>query len=288
MRKGLRGLLTIKKIRDIWPSSWGKKTCIMGIINITPDSFSDGGLFIDPKVALERAIQLVNQGADVLDIGAQSTRPGAISVGANEEIKRITPVLIAIRERLPQTIISIDTFLSDVAEMSLKLGADWINDVSGGRHDPNILNIVANNRCPYVITHSRGCSQNMDKYASYENVFQETFDELIQLTNIALDKGISPTQIIWDPGIGFAKNTNHNIYILKQLEDYLISGYPLLVGPSRKRFIGDITKEGKAEKRIWGTAAVVSRCVQANVSIVRVHDVEAIHKTILMADSIWR
>ena len=259
----------------------------MGVINTTPDSFSDGGLFVDPKNALNQAIKLVNHGADILDIGAQSTRPGAIEVGAEEELKRLIPALLSIREYFPSMIISIDTFLSDVAEESLNAGADWINDISGGRHDQNIYNIIVKHRCPYVITHSRGNSKTMNSLSSYEDVVQDVYLELKELTDNALESGIYKEQIIWDPGLGFAKTTEQNISILKNLDLFSSQGYPLLIGPSRKRFIGDLIKEPIEKKRIWGTVAVACRCVQSKINIIRVHDVEPISKAVLMSEAIW-
>ena len=286
-QKALEELLTFNKSRNIWPRGWGNRTCIMGVINITPDSFSDGGMFLDPQKALNQAITLVKHGADVIDIGAQSTRPGAIEVGSEEELKRLIPVLLAIREYLPHIIISIDTFLSDVAEESLNAGADWINDISGGRHDQNIHNIIVNYRCPYVITHSRGNSQTMNSLSSYGNVVKEVYLELKEITKKALDSGIHKEQIIWDPGLGFAKTTEQNISIIKNLDMFASEGYPLMIGPSRKRFIGDLTNETIEKNRIWGTAAVACRCVESKINLIRVHDVEPIFKVVLMAEAMW-
>ena len=287
MQKVLQELPTIKKYREIWPKAWPSRTCIMGVLNITPDSFSDGGLYLSPDLALKRAIELVNLGADILDIGAQSTRPGAIDVGAEIELKRLIPVIKLIRDKIPNIIISIDTFLAPVAEELLNIGADWVNDISGGRRDPEILNVVAKYQCPYVITHSRGNSRTMDKLTQYINVVEDVNIELKKLTEIAIRRGIKPDKIIWDPGLGFAKTTKQNIALIRNLELLINSGFPLLVGPSRKRFIGELTHESNVENRVWGTAAVVCRCVQAKVNIVRIHDIEAISKTILMAQSIW-
>ena len=288
MQKPLQELLTTKNNKNYWPIGWRNRTCIMGVINITPDSFSDGGLYLDECNALNRIRDIVNEGSDIIDIGAQSTRPGSIDVGSNEELKRIIPILIETRKNYPEIIISVDTFHSDVAEKVLDYGADWINDVSAGRHDPRILEVVANANCPYVLTHSRGNSLTMNNYAKYKNVSLEVKEELLRRTELANKCGILSDNIIWDPGIGFAKNTDHNIELIKNLNLLKKEGYPLLVGPSRKRFIGDITKEKIPANRIWGTNVIVSHCVKCKVDIVRVHEIKPTLQTILMADSIWR
>ena len=259
----------------------------MGVINVTPDSFSDGGIYLDSKVALEKAISFKREGVDVIDIGAQSTRPGAIRITSENELERILPVLRAIRNELPELIISIDTFDSQVAKECLQEGANWINDISGGRLDKNMSNIITNYNCPFVITHSRGTSQNMNKLALYKDVVNEVYAELLLLTNDALESGVSPDRIIWDPGIGFAKTTDHNIKLIRALRTFSKSNFPILVGPSRKRFIGDITNEVNPINRIWGTAAVVCKCVEQKVDLVRVHDVYAMRKLLLMAEEIW-
>ena len=283
----LQELLTIKRSRDIWPEGWGHRTCIMGVINVTPDSFSDGGMFLKPIDALNQALKLVNHGADVLDIGAQSTRPGAIEVGSNEELKRLIPVVKSIRKKLPKVIISIDTFQSEVAKELLDIGADWINDITGGRNDNSMHNIIRRYKCPYVINHSRGNSQTMDSLTSYADVVSDVINELDKLTTTALNRGISTDQLLWDPGLGFAKTTEQNLNIIRNLDKFITKGFPLMIGPSRKRFIGQLTQEPIVTKRIWGTTAVASKCVQEGVHIIRVHDVEAIRKTILMSEAIW-
>ncbi len=270
-----------------WPNQWLEKTLVMGVINITPDSFSDGGLFLDAEKALQQAQSHLEAGADVLDIGAQSTRPGASSISTEEELNRLIPALKAIRRSFPKVIISVDTFLSGVAEAALKEGADWINDVSGGSHDVNILSVISDAQCPYVIMHSRGNSKTMNQLANYKDIYKELYNELLIKTETAIQKGVSSSQIIWDPGLGFAKNTEHNLIILRRLKDLCKSKFPILVGPSRKRFIGDVLKEPNMNERIWGTSAVVCKCVETKVALVRVHDVGPIYKTISMANKLW-
>ncbi len=269
------------------PNGWLEKTCLMAVINITPDSFSDGGKYLDPESALESASLHLNNGANVLDLGAQSTRPGATLLSPEEELSRLIPVLKEIRSSHKNTIISIDTFWSIVAERALNEGANWINDVSGGRLDQDIFKVVAESGCPYVLTHSRGNSESMNSLASYVDVVIDVRNELLKSTELALNSGIMSDQLIWDPGLGFAKTTEHNLDILHGLDAFTSEGFPLLVGPSRKRFVGDVTQESDPLQRVFGTAAVVCRCVQANVAMVRVHDVKAISQTLKMASSLW-
>ena len=259
----------------------------MGVINVTPDSFSDGGNYLDPRSALAQATLLLQQGADVLDLGAQSTRPKAEEVGWQEELNRMMPALLAIRAAHPQALISVDTFLLQVAEAALQAGADWINDVSGGRRDPELLRLVAEAGCPYVLMHSRGNSQSMDQLAFYGDVSEDVRLGLLRRTDQALAAGIRSDQLIWDPGLGFAKTTEQNLMLLKDLDRLCSEGFPVLVGPSRKRFIGDVLHEPDPEARLWGTAVVVCRCVAAKVAMVRVHDVGPIDQTLRMAMKVW-
>ena len=258
----------------------------MAIVNITEDSFSDGGFFIDLKSAINHASLCIKQGAHILDIGAQSTRPGATEVGSEVEIKRLIPLIKELKLLHPEIPISVDTFHHSVAEKVLNVGADWINDISGGRHDPEIFNVIADKGCPYVLTHSRGNSKTMDSLAIYKNVIKDVKNELSKQIDLALSKGIKKEQIIIDPGIGFAKDVDQNLTILKNLEEFISMNYPVLIGASRKRFIGSIINESDPNKRIFGTAAVASRCVIAGVDILRVHDIEQISQVIIMTRSI--
>jgi len=260
---------------------------IMGIINITPDSFSDGGLYLDPEDAYKRASHCILSGANILDIGAQSTRPGSDYVDVDIELKRLLPSLEIIRESFPDIIISVDTFNSIVAEKVLGIGADWINDISGGRIDENMNSVISDFRCPFVITHSRGNSKTMNDLAKYNDVVSDVYQELLILTQNALDAGVNPGQIIWDPGLGFAKTNQDNIKLVKNLERFTSEYFPVLLGPSRKKFIGYVLDEQDPKKRLFGTAAVVCRCVQAKVDIVRVHDIDEMSQVISMSNQIW-
>ena len=270
-----------------WPEGWRRRTAVMGVINITPDSFSDGGRFIRIEAALQEATRQLRQGADVLDLGAQSTRPGAKEVGAVEECKRLLPVLTAIRKRWPEVLISVDTFLAPVAEAALECGASWINDVSGGRRDPDLLRVVADAGCPVVLMHSRGNSTTMDELTDYSDLIEEVKAGLRDRTDSAIAAGIKEDQIIWDPGLGFAKTHEQNLSLLSSLEQLTCEPRPLLVGPSRKRFIGAVLDEPRPKARLWGTAAVACRCAQAGVALVRVHDVGPIAQTLRMASALW-
>ena len=258
----------------------------MAIVNITEDSFSDGGLYIDLPSAINHASFCIKQGAHILDIGAQSTRPGASEVGAEIEIKRLVPLIKELKLIHPEILISVDTFHHSVAEKVLNIGADWVNDVSGGKRDPEIFNVIADKGSTYVLTHSRGNSKTMDALAKYTNVVNDVKTEIYNQIDIALSKGIKNDQIIIDPGIGFAKNVSQNLTLLQNIEEFVSMNYPVLIGASRKRFIGSVINESDPNKRIFGTAAVASRCVIAGVDILRVHDIKEISQVIIMTRAI--
>ncbi len=270
-----------------WPTGWRQRTAVMGVINITPDSFSDGGRFLRRDRAVAEAALQLQLGADVLDLGAQSTRPGADEVGAEEELKRLLPPLREIRNRFPEALISVDTFLAPVAEAALAAGADWVNDVSGGRRDPAMLPLVASAGCPVVLMHSRGNSRTMDQLTDYDDVVEQVRHGLMERTEAALAAGVPAKAIIWDPGLGFAKTHEQNLALLKGLEQLNQEGFPLLIGPSRKRFIGAVLDEPRPRARVWGTAAVACRCAQAGAAVLRVHDVGPIRQTLSMAAVLW-
>lgn len=265
----------------------------MGVLNLTPDSFSDGGRFEAPDAAVRQARLLHRQGADLLDLGGQSTRPGASEVGAEAEIARVLPGLRRILATLPPPVaggplLSIDTFLAPVAEAALAAGAHWINDVSAGRRDPALLTVVAAADCPCVLMHSRGDSRSMDGLATYADVVTEVREELLRASEAALSAGVRTDQLIWDPGLGFAKTTEHNLALLRGLADLRREGFPLLVGPSRKRFIGAVLNEPRPRARLWGTAAVCAQAITQGADVLRVHDVAPIVQTARMVDAIVR
>jgi dihydropteroate synthase len=267
--------------------AWGCRTWVMGVINITPDSFSDGGRFDRPEAAVRQASRMLAEGADVLDLGGQSTRPGALELDADQEWRRLAPALVAIRQAHPRALLSIDTFHRAVAERALAAGASWINNVRGVG-DGSLLPLVASSGCPYVLMHSRGTSEAMDRLATYGNVALEVRDALLEATDQAIAAGVAPGQVIWDPGLGFAKTTAQNLALLRQLDLLVAEGYPLLIGASRKRFIGDVLDQPCPQARIWGTAAVGGQAIAKGVRILRVHDVAPMVQTARMADALWR
>ena len=271
-----------------WPDGWGQKTSIMGIINLTPDSFSDGGEFCSIEKVLNQVNYFVSNGVDVIDLGAQSTRPGAVEIGAKNELKRLIPFLKNIRKEYPNILISIDTFNSEVAHEALSNGANWINDVTGGRRDEEILDVVSKFKCPFVITHSRGNSINMNSLTNYDDFLFDIKSSLECLTNKAINKNVSKDKIIWDPGIGFSKDTNQNIKILKNMDFLKKYEFPILIGASRKRFIGEILNENNPKERDIGTLAVSCLCSQLNIHMVRVHNVKINYQVLKVADQIFR
>ncbi len=258
----------------------------MAIINITKDSFSDGGLFLDFESAINQACLCIEHGANILDLGAQSTRPGAFDVGAEIEINRLIPVIKELKLIHPEITISVDTFNHSVASSALNAGANWINDISGGRHDPQIYKVIADYGCPYVLMHSRGNSQTMDSLTNYKNVVLDVKNELLSQIDLALVSGINNNQIIIDPGLGFAKNVDQNLILLRNIEEFVSMNFPVLIGASRKRFIGSVLNESNSSNRVFGMAAVATRCVIAGVKFLRVHDVKEIYQVIKMAKSI--
>ena len=271
-----------------WPDGWGQKTSIMGIINLTPDSFSDGGDFSSIEKVLNQVNYFLSNGVDVIDLGAQSTRPGAIEIGAKNELKRLIPYLKKIRSNYPNILISIDTFNSEVAHEALSNGANWINDVSGGRRDEEILDVVSEFKCPFVITHSRGDSINMNNLMNYDDFLVDITQTLEHLTTKAINKNVSKDKIIWDPGIGFSKDTNQNIEILRNMDLLKKFEFPLLIGASRKRFIGEILNEPYPKERDIGSLAISCLCSQQNIHLVRVHNVKMNYQVLKVADQIFR
>jgi dihydropteroate synthase len=264
---------------------WGRRPLLMGVMNLTPDSFSDGGRIHGVEQAVKTASRLLVQGADVLDLGAQSTRPGAEDVGVAGELRRLLPALVAIRAAFPQATLSVDTFHAEVAQAALAAGADWVNDVHGasGLRDPAMASLVAQQGCPYVLMHSRGDSRTMDGLAEYVDVVAEVRSALEAATASLLAAGVRAEQIVWDPGLGFAKTTAHNLQLLRRLGELTDAGYPLLLGPSRKRFIGAVLNQPRPRARLWGTASVCALAVGQGVAVLRVHDVLPIAQVVRMA-----
>ncbi len=266
---------------------FSKKTYIMGILNVTPDSFSDGGLYFDKSSAVERAYQMVEEGADIIDIGGESTRPGSEPVSIKEELKRIIPVIEAIASKI-KVPISIDTYKSEVARLALDAGASMVNDISGLRFDPKMPEIVSEYKVPVVIMHIKGTPKDMQVNPVYEALIPEIMDYFRMGIKIATKAGISEDKLIIDPGIGFGKTFEHNLEIINNLHEFTLFRKPILLGPSRKAFIGKILGDAPVSERIEGTAAVVAISIMKGANIIRVHDVKEMVKVAKVADAVKR
>jgi dihydropteroate synthase len=264
---------------------FSQKTFIMGILNVTPDSFSDGGLYLDKPRALDRAYQMIEDGADIIDIGGLSTRPGSEPVPVEEELRRTVPVIEALSGEI-NVPISIDTYRSEVAKEALGAGASMVNDISGLRFDPEMPSVLADAGVPVVLMHIRGTPGDMQKNPVYEALIPEILDYLRESIKMAEDAGIR--DIIVDPGIGFGKTFDHNLEIINNLEEFTMLGRPVLVGPSRKAFIGEILDGVSPTERIEGTAAAVCASVLKGANIVRVDDIKEMTKVVRVADAIKR
>lgn len=244
---------------------------VMGILNVTPDSFSDGGFFLDPGAALERALEMVEEGAGILDVGGESTRPGAKTISVEEEIARIRPVLEKLSGRI-KVPISIDTRRSQVAEIALDLGVSIINDITGFTGDPRMADLVAKKGTAAVVMHMQGNPETMQNNPSYKDVTSEILSWLASRIEELQRKGVTKDSIIVDPGIGFGKRLEHNLTLLKEIGDFRTLGVPVMIGYSRKSFIGQITGR-EPTGRLAGGLAALGRCISAGVSVIRVHDV---------------
>jgi dihydropteroate synthase len=265
----------------------GERTLVMGVLNVTPDSFSDGGKFFDAGRAVEQALAMERGGADLLDIGGESTRPGSAGISAQEELARVLPVLQALRGRL-KIPVSIDTQKTEVAEASLDAGAQIINDISGLKNEPRIAEAAARRRVPLILMHMRGEPRTMQAGGFARDVMKDVMQGLRKSVAMARKSGVPKSQIILDPGIGFGKSFAQNYELLQKLPQLAKLGYPLLVGTSRKGFLGaTLAQEGKPappEERIWGTAATVTASILHGAHIVRVHDVSEMVQVARVAD----
>lgn len=255
----------------------GGRTLIMGILNITPDSFSDGGLWVDRDRAVEHALQMAAEGADIIDIGGESTRPGHQPVGAEEELARVLPVIESIHRVAPNLPLSIDTYKAEVARRSIQAGAHIINDVWGVKADPQMAAVAAQADCPIILMHNRH-----DR--NYQDLISDMTDDLTASINLALAAGVRPQNIILDPGIGFAKDYTENLQAMMGLDALTELGYPLLLATSRKKFIRTAL-DLPAEDVVEGTAATVAFGIAQGCQIVRVHDVSIIKRTVDMCDA---
>jgi dihydropteroate synthase len=265
----------------------GARTLVMGIVNVTPDSFSDGGMFQDAQDAVAHAAQLADEGADLLDIGGESTRPGSDPVSVDEELSRVLPVIEGIRAARPDVVVSVDTRRGEVAEYALKAGAAVVNDVGAGRDAP-MFDLVRDAGAGLVLMHMLGDPKTMQDDPRYEDVVGEVHEFLRERVEAAVFAGLAAEQLAVDPGTGFGKNLEHNLALLRALEAFADLDAALLVGVSRKRFVGALSGVERAADRLEGSIAAAVWCAANGADIVRVHDVGATVRALRVTDAIWR
>jgi dihydropteroate synthase len=263
-----------------------ERTLVMGILNVTPDSFSEDGRFFDPEEAVRHAAQMVSEGADVIDVGGESTRPGSDPVAADEEIRRVLPVIERIVEQNPDVPISIDTRKAEIADRALVAGATIVNDVSAGG-DPEMFDVVRSHDAAVVLMHMKGEPKTMQQSPEYEDVVGEVHEFLRERIEAAELAGIDAERIAIDPGIGFGKTLEHNLELMRRVDAFLDLGRPVLIGPSRKRFIGAIVGVPEDE-RVEGTIGAVAWLVSRGAHVVRVHDVREVVRAVRVIDAIVR
>lgn len=261
----------------------GEYTLVMGILNVTPDSFSDGGLYLDTEAAVAQAIAMEAAGAHIIDIGGESTRPGSAGVSANEELRRILPVLENLRGKI-HIPISVDTSKAEVAEAAADAGAEILNDVTGLRNDPRIADVAQRQKLGLILMHMRGTPRTMQQAPFARNVIRDVTTGLRDSIAEALNAGVAKRQIVIDPGIGFGKSHEQNCEIIQRLPELAKLGFPLMLGTSRKSFLGTALNQGDSKDRVWGTAATVTAGILQGAHIVRVHDVADMAQVARMAD----
>ena len=263
----------------------GERTLVMGVLNVTPDSFSDGGLYLDAEAAVARALEIERAGADILDIGGESTRPGSEGISAEEELRRVVPVLEKLRGRL-EIPISVDTSKAEVAEAAAAAGAEILNDVTALRRDPRLADVARRRKLPLILMHMRGEPRTMQKLPFARDVMRDVANGLRRAIGVARRAGLPKAQLILDPGIGFGKSYPQNYELLGRLPELARLGFPLLVGTSRKSFIGRALGGFPEASRVWGTAATVAASVLGGAHIVRVHDVAEMVQVVRVADAV--
>lgn len=270
----------------------GRRTLIMGILNVTPDSFSDGGKFVTADAACAQAATMIENGVDIIDIGGESTRPATFRSGApltaEEEALRVLPAITEIASRFPDTPLSVDTYKADVARQAVAAGASMINDISALRWDPEMSHTMAETGAAVCLMHMQGLPMQIEQAPRYSDVVDEVKQFLEERAEAALRAGIKPKNIVLDPGIGFGKTVQHNLELLRRLRELIDPNYPLLVGTSRKSTIGAVLGGAPPEDRLEGTAATVALSIAAGASIVRVHDVKEMARVARMTDAIVR
>ncbi len=260
---------------------------VMGILNCTPDSFSDGGRFSAVHEAVEAALALVADGADLIDVGGESTRPGAAPVSEAEEVRRVIPVIAALRER-SDVLISCDTTKAEVARLALEAGADLINDISAMRFEPRIIDVAAAAEAGVILMHTRGTPQRMAQLTGYEDVVAEVAAHLRAQRQEVIARGVHPGRVALDPGLGFAKEHEDNLRLIRHAAALRIEDAPVLIGASRKRFIGALTGEAEPTRRVWGSVGAAVAAAAAGAAILRVHDVKATYQALQVASAVWR
>ena len=257
----------------------------MGILNVTPDSFSDGGRFTRTNTAVEHAFKMIGDGAHIIDIGGESTRPGSVPVSEDEECKRILPVIKSIKKLNSKITISVDTYKASVAKKAIEAGADMVNDISGLTFDPNMLSLLSGKDIPVIIMHINGKPKTMQRNPVYDNLVKDIKNFLSQQSKVAEENGIKNNHIILDPGIGFGKNFDHNFTLINRLDEICSLGYPVMIGPSRKAFIGDVL-DSPPDDRIEGTLATIVAGIMNGAKIVRVHDVKEVSRVVRVTEKI--
>jgi dihydropteroate synthase len=267
--------------------TFGPDPVLMGVLNVTPDSFSDGGEFFGVEPAVAQAEKMFDEGAQVIDVGGESTRPGSDPVSPEEELRRVLPVIQAMLSTRPDSIVSIDTYRSSVAEAALDAGAGAVNDVTA-LGDPRMAGLMAERGCPIILMHMLGEPKNMQQHPRYEDVVREVRDFLAERAQQALRAGVKLENIILDPGIGFGKTPEHNLKLLKRLDSLVELGFPVLVGVSRKSFLGKITGSEDPKSRLFGTVAANVLAYERGASLFRVHDVRANKEALAVAAAIRR
>jgi dihydropteroate synthase len=264
----------------------GPGPVVVGILNVTPDSFSDGGDFLDPEAAALHAAKMLDEGAKIIDLGGESTRPGSEPVSQEEEIRRVVPVLERILAARPEAVISVDTYRSETAATALEAGARMVNDVTALRGDPRMVSAVVGAGCPVILMHMQGEPKTMQREPYYRDVVSEVRDFLARRAEYAVAAGVGPENVILDPGIGFGKNLEHNLALLRNLDAVVNLGFPVLIGASRKRFIEKITSVQEAKERVFGTVATTVLAYEKGVTFFRVHDVRANSEALAVAEAV--
>jgi dihydropteroate synthase len=265
----------------------GERTLVMGIVNVTPDSFSDGGMFEDAETAVKHGLRLLDEGADVLDVGGESTRPGSVPVGVEDELTRVLPVIEGLRRGAPEALLSVDTRKAAVASEALAAGADVVNDIGAGT-DPDMFDVVATAGAGMVLMHMQGEPKHMQADPRYDDVVAEVRGFLTDRLEMAVAAGIGRDRLCVDPGIGFGKNLEHNLALLRAIGSFRELGVPVLAGASRKRFIGELSGTDDPAGRLDGSVAAAVWCTSQGVEMVRVHDVGPTVRALRVVDAIAR